>query len=112
MSDHNADRQLSRLLLSRGGPDFDRAPARLKSRLYSALIREQQKNGPLMGLKETEAAGHELCAWERLMRSAPIGERGQQFFHCQTCHARLLAEHFERVCVSWTNCPYVAFQKR
>ena len=35
----------------------DRAPARLKSRLYSTLIAEQAASGPLLSLPATRAAG-------------------------------------------------------
>lgn len=112
MSSHNTDKQFRRILSSRGESSFNKAPSKLKSLIYSALIREQQKDGPLMSLDQTEAAGRGLCGWEKLMKAAPIGEKGREFFHCHTCHARLLAEHFEHVPISWAFCPYVEFQKR
>src|SRR5438105_4488374 len=110
-----SDKEFFRLL---GGPENDEnaahgdAPSPLKAQIYSLLVAEQQKSGPLLGLRETEAAGHLLCAWEKLMAAAPIGENGKQMFHCHLCHARLLAEHFENPPIAWAHCPYLDFKKR
>ena len=93
-------------------PAHGDAPSPLKAQIYSLLVAEQQKSGPLLGLRETEAAGHLLCAWEKLMAAAPIGENGKQMFHCHLCHARLLAEHFENPPIAWAHCPYLDFKKR
>ncbi len=90
----------------------ERAPARVKSRIYSALIREQQETGPLQSLSETRAAGRGLCIFEELIQIAPVGEKTQSPFFCWACHARLLAENLENAPIFWANCPYVAFQKR
>jgi hypothetical protein len=88
-----------------------KAPSRLKARLYSALIREQQATGPLQSLSHTEAEGRGLCVFEKLVQIAPAGERAQTPFFCWACHARILAEKIEGAPVYWLNCPYANFQK-
>lgn len=90
----------------------ERTPARVKSRIYSALICEQQETGPLQSLRETRAAGRGLCVFEELVQIAPVGEKAKSPFFCWACHARLLAENLENAPIFWANCPYVAFQKR
>lgn len=88
------------------------APSRVKARIYSALIREQQETGPLQSLSETQAAGRGLCIFEQLVQIAPVGEKAKSPFFCWTCHARILAENLEKAPIFWGHCPYVAFQKR
>lgn len=86
-----------------------RAPARLKSRLYSALVKECQKKAPLRVLSETRKAGYDLCYWEKIMQTVP---GAGSFNHCQVCHARLLAEFLENAPLPWSGCPYAQFHKR
>jgi hypothetical protein len=113
MSARDLDEHLSRTLRELSGAESEeRAPSRLKSRLYSALVRAQQKTGALQSLTQSEAAGHGLCIFEKLVQIAPIGERAKTPFICWTCHARVLAEHMESAPIYWPNCPYAAFQKR
>ena len=113
MSAHDWDEHLSRTLCEPSGAEAEEsAPSRLKSRVYSALIREQQETGPLRTLTESEVAGRGLCVFEKLVQIAPIGERAKAPFICWTCHARILAEHMESAPIYWPNCPYVAFQER
>ena len=55
--------------------DFDtataeRAPARLKSQIYSALVSKQSETGPLLSLAATKAAGSGLCVFEQGHRVA------------------------------------------
>jgi hypothetical protein len=88
-----------------------RASSRLKSRIYSALVRRQQETGPLLSLPATEAAGEGLCVFEKLVRIAPLGEEQKCFNLCSVCHARWLGEHIENAPIFWANCPYVAFKK-
>ena len=113
MSAHDWDEHLIRTLCepSIAEPE-DGAPSRLKARVYSALVGTQQETGPLQTLTESEAAGHRLCIFEKLVQIAPIGERAKAPFICWTCHARILAEYVENAPVFWPNCPYAAFQKR
>ncbi len=95
-----------------GAESEERAPSRLKSRVYSALVRAQQETGALQSLTQSETAGRGLCVFEKLVEIAPIGERAKAPFICWTCHARILAEHMESAPIYWPNCPYAAFQKR
>ena len=91
--------------------DF-RAPARLKSRIYSALIERQQSDGPLLSLSEVKARGRRLCVFEELVQIAPVGESTKQPNFCRVCHARILAENVENAPVYWSGCPYAQFQNR
>jgi len=90
----------------------DRAPSRLKARLYSALVRRQQASGSLRSLGETRTRGYGLCVFEDLWQRATSGEGAQCFNCCSLCHARVLAEHLERAPIGWAYCPYVAFGKK
>ena len=53
----------------------DRAPARLKSRIYSALVLHQASTGSLLSLSATKAAGRALCVFENTLDGIPVGER-------------------------------------
>lgn len=88
------------------------APARLKSKIYSALVRRQAQSGPLLSLSETEAAGRRLCVFENLVEVSPVGEKYKCLNLCTVCHARILAEQIEGAPIFWAHCPYVAFQQR
>jgi len=88
-----------------------RTPSPLKARLYSALVREQQKSGPLASLNDTVAAGYAICVFEKLVQISPVGEKVKSPFFCQVCHARLLAEAFDNPPIYWAHCPYVAFKE-
>ena len=87
-----------------------RAPARLKSRLYSAIVAELSASGPLRSLPATKAAGRNLCVFENLLGVIP-DERIGSMNPCRICHARLLAERFESTPIYWPHCPYVEFQR-
>jgi hypothetical protein len=89
-----------------------RAPSSLKSKIYSALVRTQGSSGPLLGLEECHAAGHGLCAFEHLVRIAPVGQQLKTMNPCRVCHARVLAEHLDSAPIYWPHCPYVKFQER
>lgn len=88
-----------------------RAPSRLKSRIYSSLMQQEEKLGSLRGLGETRKHGYGLCVFEELWQRATSGEEAQSFHCCKLCHARVLAENVERPPIYWANCPYVAFGK-
>ncbi len=85
------------------------APARLKSRIYSALVKESQKKSPLRALSETRKAGYQLCYWEKILQVMP---GAGSVNHCRICHARLLAEFIETAPLPWSGCPYAQFHKR
>ena len=88
------------------------APAKLKSRIYSRLMRDLAKTGRLRSLPETKASGAALCVFEELVRIAPIGETAKTRNCCRVCHARVLAERIENAPIYWPHCPYVGFQSR
>jgi hypothetical protein len=90
----------------------ERAPSRLKARAYSAIVRAQQKTGPLQSLTQSEVDGYRLCVFEKLVQIAPIGEQAKSPFFCSVCHARVLAERMENAPIYWPNCPYAVFQNR
>ena len=87
------------------------ARVRLKSKLYSALVRRQAETGPLASLSDSKALGHELCVFEQLVEIAPVGQAVKSLNICRVCHARVLAEHFENPPTYWSGCPYVQFKK-
>ncbi len=87
------------------------ASARLKSRIYSAIMRREAQSGPLRTVAETRAEGRGLCVFERVAELTPLPQSFQSLNFCRTCHARVLAESIENAPIYWHNCPYVAFQK-
>mgnify|MGYP000585235823 CR=1 FL=1 len=85
------------------------APSCLKSRLYSRLIVEQEKTGPLLSLKETQG----LCVYEKLIEILPVEQAMvQSFQYCKVCHSRVAGENIENAPIYWANCPYCEFQNR
>jgi hypothetical protein len=114
MSDnqHPDDRQFEILAESADDTEGERAPSRLKARLYSALIRRQEESGPLRSLGETRSHGYGLCVFEDLWQRTTTGEPAQCFNCCRLCHARVLAEHLENAPIYWGRCPYVALSKK
>jgi hypothetical protein len=88
-----------------------RAPASLKSRVYSAIVAKLAESGPLRTLPATKAAGRDLCVFEHLL-CALRHERLASMNPCRVCHARLLAERFESPPIYWPHCPYVGFQRK
>ena len=89
----------------------ERAPSRLKSQVYSALVGAQAASGPLRSLPATKASGRPLCVFENVLGVVP-DERVTSMNPCRVCHARLLAERFESPPIYWPHCPYVDFQRR
>ena len=89
-----------------------RAPSRLKARIYSVIVEQQRKDGPLLSLSEVKANGRKLCVFEELVQIAPVGEAFKQPNFCRVCHARILAENVENAPVYWPGCPYAQFQNR
>jgi len=87
-----------------------RAPTRLKSRIYSALMRQAAASGPLRPLGACEQAGGTLCVFEKLAHAAALGSL-DELNYCRACHARVLGERVERAPLAWHGCPYADFQK-
>jgi hypothetical protein len=110
MSNPEDERQFSELLRERPEEIGRVTPPSLKARLYSTLVREQQKSGPLASLDKTVAAGYGICVFERLVQISAVGERAKSPFFCQVCHARMLAEAFDKPPIFWAHCPYVALK--
>ena len=92
--------------------ETERAPARLRSQIYSALVSHLAATGPLLSLTETKKAGRSLCVFEATLSKAPLGERGRSMNVCRVCHARVLAEHLESAPIFWPHCPYAQFHRR
>lgn len=87
----------------------ERAPATLKSKLYSTLVREMAADGPLLDLKTTREAGGRLCVFENLLTVLPRGSGIPATNPCRVCHARLLGERVEHAPIFWPGCPYAGF---
>jgi hypothetical protein len=111
MQDHILERLLDDAEAT-GAQSDAKAPSRLKSRIYSALMRQHAASGPLLALSATRAAGRALCVFESLTSACSPDERVEQLNLCRVCHARVLGEHVESAPIFWHSCPYVDFQKR
>jgi hypothetical protein len=87
----------------------ERAPAHLKSKVYSSLVTSMAQSGPLLDLKDVKDAGGHLCVFEQAIAMLPvragIGSRNP----CRICHARVLGEHLEHAPIFWPGCPYSEF---
>jgi hypothetical protein len=88
-----------------------RAPARLKARIYSALVSRLATPGPLRSLAATKAAGEGLCVFEEAIALLPVGDRIGSMNPCRVCHARVLAERVDRAPIFWPHCPYADFHR-
>ena len=84
------------------------APARLKSKVYSALVSRQSAAGRLLPLAESKDAGAPLCIFEEAVAALP-GDRLHTANPCRVCHARVLGEHLEWAPIFWPGCPYSDF---
>ena len=100
-----------RSLLAGASEQPERAPSSLKARLYTHFVRKQQESGPLASLDASVTSGEGICVFETMVQISPIGEKAKSPFFCQTCHARVLAERFDRAPIFWPNCPYVKFKE-
>jgi hypothetical protein len=89
-----------------GGPAP--APARLKSKVYSALVSRQSAAGRLLPLAGSKDGGAALCIFEEAVAALP-GERLQSANPCRVCHARILGERMESAPIFWPGCPYADF---
>ena len=87
----------------------ERAPARLKSRIYSALVNRLAETSPLLSLPATKAAGSRLCVFEEVVCAVPVGDDVQSKNPCRVCHARVLGERLEWAPIYWPGCPYSEF---
>ena len=88
-----------------------RAPARLRSKIYSALVNRLAETGPLLSLSACEDAGGQLCIFEKALTALPVGDRIESKNPCRVCHARVLGEHLDHAPIYWPGCPYADFHK-
>jgi hypothetical protein len=88
-----------------------RAPARLRATIYTALVNDLSRTGPLLSLAATKAAGGRLCVFEEAVASLPVGERIGSMNPCRVCHARVLAERVDHAPIFWPHCPYAGFHR-
>jgi len=109
VNDH--DEQFMKGLADVKLPESQSAPASLKAKVYSALLRRQVESGSLASLTESALCGHELCVFEQIVRISPVGESTKSLNICRVCHARVLAEHLNNAPIYWSGCPYVDFKK-
>lgn len=109
VSDH--DEQFIEKLAEVDLAESEQAPASLKARVYSTLLKRQVESGPLASLPESALSGHKLCVFEQIVRISPVGETAKSLNICRTCHARVLAEHMNNAPIYWSGCPYVQFKK-
>jgi hypothetical protein len=105
----DVDRWFEQLAAADAEPESERAPARLKSKIYSALITRLVETGPLLGLVETKAEGGRLCVFEATIAGLPLGEQIWSMNPCRICHARVLGERLVRAPIYWPGCPYSEF---
>ena len=87
----------------------ERAPARLKSRVYSAVVARLAESGPLLDLSETRQAGGHLCVFEHAVALLPLLPGVRSTNPCRICHARVLGERMEHAPIFWPGCPYSEF---
>jgi hypothetical protein len=89
----------------------ERAPARLKAKIYSALVTRMADSGPLLDLSNTKQAGGHLCVFENALTIVPLGTEIQSMNPCRICHARVLGERMNRAPIFWPGCPYADFHQ-
>jgi hypothetical protein len=87
----------------------ERAPARLTSRLYSAVVARLAESGSLRDLSETKRAGGRLCVFENVLTVLPLGHDIRSMNPCRICHARVLGEGLDSAPIFWPGCPYSDF---
>jgi hypothetical protein len=106
----NTDQLLERLATEDVGASAERAPARLKSRIYSALVNRLTDTAePLLSLPATKASGIRLCVFEEAVAALPMSDAITSKNPCRVCHARLLGEHLTWAPIFWPGCPYSEF---
>lgn len=100
---------LERLAVSDAGQSAERAPARLKSRIYSALVSRLAETGPLLSLDAIKQSGTPLCVFEEVVAALPSGAQIGSRNPCRICHARVLGERLDWAPIFWPGCPYSEF---
>jgi hypothetical protein len=103
------DRWFDRLAEATDPPPPERAPARVTSRVYSAVVAAMAESGALLDLRRTKDAGGRLCVFEEIVAILPLGTDLQSRNPCRVCHARVLGERLDRAPIFWPGCPYSEF---
>ena len=103
------DLWFERLAEATGDLPQEHAPARLKSKIYSALLTQLAGSGSLLDLQETKEAGGHLCVFEQALTLAPVGAPVRSMNPCRICHARVLGERMNHAPIFWPGCPYSDF---
>src|SRR5688572_20933576 len=103
------DLWFERLAEATGELTPERAPARLKSRIYSALVVQMAESGSLLDLADNKRSGARLCVFETALTLVPLGTGVSSMNPCRICHARLLGERMEHAPIFWPGCPYSEF---
>jgi hypothetical protein len=88
-----------------------RAPANMKSRIYSSLVAKMAEAGSLLDLRSTKEAGGHLCVFEHALAVLPLGTDLHSRNPCRVCHARVLGERMPHAPIFWRGCPYSEFHK-
>jgi len=88
---------------------LERAPAQLKSKIYSALVMRMADSAPLLDLIETKKEGGHLCVFEHSLARLPVGAQIRSMNPCRMCHARMLGERMDHAPIFWPGCPYSEF---
>jgi hypothetical protein len=107
----NTEQLLERLAALDANAQPARTPARLRSKIYSALVHRLSATGPLLSLSACEHAGGQLCIFERALAALPVGEQIDSKNPCRVCHARVLGERLDHAPIFWPGCPYADFHK-
>jgi hypothetical protein len=103
------DLWFERLADATGDVTEERAPARLKSKIYSALVARMAESGSLLDLADVKATGSGLCVFEHVLTVVPVGADIRSMNPCRVCHARILGERMEKAPIFWPGCPYSEF---
>jgi hypothetical protein len=103
------DLWFERLVEATGSVTEEPTPARVKSKVYSALVARMAETSPLLDLRETKNAGGHLCVFEHAVAILPLGMDLQAKNPCRICHARVLGERMDHAPIFWPGCPYSEF---
>ena len=106
------DRWFEQLAQAVGADADERAPARLKAKVFSTLVGRLGEEGPLLDLKQCRDAGGELCVFEHMLTMLPRQSGIGSMNPCRVCHARVLGERMDRAPIFWPGCPYSDFHHR
>jgi hypothetical protein len=103
------DLWFERLAEATGELTPEHASARLKSRVYSALLVRMAESGSLLDLADNKRSGARLCVFETVLTLVHLGTDVSSMNPCRICHARLLGERMEHAPIFWPGCPYSEF---